>query len=556
MKRFAWVFFFCWLCLSVWGQPPVQTLVPRQTISMGEAFQVQYVVNELPYFEGLQTPQFGPDFKQVNGPVMYNGTIQKEGKTIAVHNYSFTLVPLRKGRLPITGATAVYRHKKEVSPPSFVMVADQSLNEQDADVPWDETEKKNEPLLLVKASVNKKECFVGEPIVATFMLLSKVVTAAEVIKNPGFYGFSVLEMSRAGVQLVENDAITGYEKHQLRKVQLYPMQAGKLVIDEMTVHNYAQLTDTVTGFTTEKEIILTSTPISIEVKPLPPAKGETFTGAVGNFVLNAKLKEDEFKAGQTGQLKLTLKGAGNFLQLATPDIAWPAGIEGFEPKVSDDLRKEAVPEQGEKVYLYSFTGDSGGTYTIPPVSLTFFDPQTQSYATTTTDSLHFRVAPQKGLKTFIGKVKSPATSSPYVWIAIAAAALFLSGLLFWLAKRRKTNVVQKEAVPTVPTYKPLSYTAQLKALQPSEKDFKGFYQQLQQLVLQFLKSQYGIGTSSKATVHQQIDEAPFTPDQKKDLRFIIEECESVQYYNATPSLSFNALQAKAIATVSSLEKEK
>jgi hypothetical protein len=42
--------------------------------------------------------------------------------------------------------------------------------------------------------VDRRTCFVGEPVVATFKLFSRLQSKSEIIKNPGFYGFSVNDM--------------------------------------------------------------------------------------------------------------------------------------------------------------------------------------------------------------------------------------------------------------------------------------------------------------------------------------------------------------------------
>lgn len=558
MKRLVAIVLLLFTLFTGMAQAPVQTLVPRQTIAVGQSFQVQYVVTELQQFEGLHTPQFGPDFKEVSGPVMYNATITQNGKKIPVHNYSFTLVPLRKGKLPIAGATAVYTHKKEASAPAFITCVESTTRAGLAGLAQvlpleEEPEKVPLPLLKVQASVDKQECYVGEPIVATFTLISNIVAGAEVVKNPGFYGFSVVEMPRGRIPLTEMDIAAGYEKHLLRKVQLYPMQAGTLVIDEMTVYNIAEWPDAATGRTEEKEIMLNSAPISIIVKPLPPSPVDTFTGAVGRFNLQAQLKQTSIKAGQTGKLQVTLSGAGNFLQLPIPEVAWPNRIEGFEPKVEEDLQKEVVPEKGKKEFLFSFTTDSAGSYTIPPIRLTYFNPQTKKYETTATDSLHFTVTGQKGLKTFFNQPKKEEATPVQGWMIASIAVLVLLPLAIWLALKRKRKN-PKPLVQATPQTNSISYTEQLRKLQPHQKDLKTFYGQLQQTVYGFLKSKYGIAATGSSTLLQQIEKAPFSAEQKKELQQIIEECESVQYYNATPTLTFNALQLKAISVVSSLEK--
>ena len=552
----AAVLFLQFGVLLLWAQHAVQTLVPQKPVAVGQAFQVQYIVHDLSGFEQLQTPDFGPHFKLVSGPAVHSGSIVKGGKNIAVQNFSFTLVPLRKGQLIVNGALALYQHKKEMALPAFVtstdaappagMVSGFPPQRTDAITPATIIGQ-----LLVKAEAEKKECYVGEPITATFTLLSKVATVSEVIKNPGFYGFSVVEMPPDARQM--DGAYTGgYEKHLLRKVQLYPMQAGRLVIDEMTVYNMVQWIDA-DGMHREKEVILQSAPITIEVKPLPAPAGQNYTGAVGRFALQAQLQHKELAAGRTGKLQVTVSGAGNFLQLPMPEIQWPAHIEGFEPRITEQLQKEVVPVAGKKQYEFNFTADSAGTYTIPPVALTYFDPQTKTYTTVATDSLHLTVLPQKRFQTFLDNNRSPRGGSAALWWLLAGGAVGALLLLFLFAKKRKQKklepLLNRPVAPPQPTY-----ANRLKALSPTQKDLKAFYSELHQIVLQFLKQTYHIAPSGRVTVQQQLEGAPFSYSQKAVLAQVLQECEQVQYYNAVPSLPFTELQQKAVAVVSELER--
>ena len=46
----------------------------------------------------------------------------------------------------------------------------------------------------MKVLVDKRSCFVGEPVLATFKLYSRLESKSDIVKNPGFYGFTVQDM--------------------------------------------------------------------------------------------------------------------------------------------------------------------------------------------------------------------------------------------------------------------------------------------------------------------------------------------------------------------------
>src|SRR4051812_4023844 len=94
----------------------------------------------------------------------------------------------------------------------------------------DEKLKKNFFLL---AEVNKTTCYVGENLMATFKAYSRLNANSRVVKRPSLTGFSVLEMVDAynNEPSVEKWKGKPYFAHLIRKVQLFPLQAGTYQLD-------------------------------------------------------------------------------------------------------------------------------------------------------------------------------------------------------------------------------------------------------------------------------------------------------------------------------------
>src|SRR4029079_19772241 len=111
------------------------------------------------------------------------------------------------------------------------------------------------------------------------------------------------------------------------------------------------------------------------VKPLPrEKKPPDFLGAVGNFNIRASFQKNNITTDDDGNLKIVISGTGNIQLINAAKINWPGGIDGYDAKISDDINKVSVPMKGSKTYIYPFTVSNAGTYTIPPVSFSFFDP--------------------------------------------------------------------------------------------------------------------------------------------------------------------------------------
>ena len=516
-------FLLCFLPCAVWCQEKIQTIVPRHAIQVGEAFQVQYV--SFDKVSMIQSPDFGNDFQLVSGPRFYLGSTVINNTKTEVRNFSYTLVPLRKGRLVVKGATFVNDNKKTRCADAVVLV---QFN------PDDEPAISALPAgqeVFIEAVTSKKECFIGEPVVATFTLFSRLSSAAEIIKNPGFYGFSVVDMPGAleKAQSVESRGGNFYNTHILRKVQLYPAQSGTLVIDEMRVNSAVELMNPLTGVFTTSEKLVSSKPLSVRVKPLPQ-QAKNLSGAVGDFSIYAYLITNELESGKTGRLVITLNGQGNFLQIDAPEIQWPAGVEVFTGPITENLNAEMLPVEGSRRYEYNFMADSAGRFAIPPVLFTYFHPADKKYKTVTTDTLHFTVS-RAGTESGAEIAEQFGRPKNYVLPAITLAVLAGMGM-FLLQRKRKRTAAAVDPVP--------SYADRVRSV-PG-----GGYLQLQQVLYEFIKKQCGLSHLSRPDMDRHAKACLANPDGFLE---IWEECERVQYYNAQPEIDFEILRQQALAVV-------
>ena len=131
---------------------------------------------------------------------------------------------------------------------------------------------------------------------------------------------------------------------------------------------------------------------SIVVKPLPQNAPESFKGAVGHFTLDSKVVPNTGMVGEPITWTLTLVGNGN----------WP-DIKGLPPReVSRDFR--VVQPQAHRTMKDNGLFDGSisedvvliptqpGTYTLGPLSWSYFDPSKGDYQTITTPKVVVTVA--------------------------------------------------------------------------------------------------------------------------------------------------------------------
>lgn len=516
MKLAAIAYFFFFLLNNVAAQK-IQTIVLKQ-VTQGTAFQIQYVVTEPSNLISVNAPAFD-SLQLVSGPNYYNGNATVDGKLQPIKNITYTVVCSKIGKLKINGITANFKNAPEqkandvfitvVAAPNASFKAsssytDVSLFEPSSKADIDKLISDN---LFVKAEVDRTTCYIGEPVVVTFKLFSRLQSTSEVINAPGLYGFSVIDVLNINAAHQSVETINGkvFNTSILRKVQLYPEQAGKLTIDAMQLNNEIEFDDSLGRNNKKVEKEIASAPVIITVKSLPAKKPENYTGAVGQFSIDAHFAKSQLPLNEQGKLIFTISGKGNFIQFSPPIIQWPKGMDVSEPVVSDSIDKTITPTAGKRIYEYNFTVDSTTDYHLPPISFSFFDLQSNTFKTVTTDALTLKVT------NAIEKPEADYTTNKkrnrvLFWIIIA---VLLACSLFFILKKKKTKKPKTEVVPILP-------------LQTN------FTEKLSQLDLETISDKQACIEMQKL-INQIILERNLNSSQAKELQSIKNDCQLIIY---------------------------
>ncbi len=90
-------------------------------------------------------------------------------------------------------------------------------------------------------------------------------------------------------------------------------------------------------------------------------------------------------------LKLTISGRGNIKLINEPQFELPGDLEKFDPVINSRLDNSL---SGTKTFEYLLMPKSPGTFSIPPVEFSYFDPVSRQYKTI--KSQPFTVKVEKG----------------------------------------------------------------------------------------------------------------------------------------------------------------
>jgi len=597
-KIFFLLGLFVVLCqCNVLAQTRFTATISPGTIGKNENAELRLMIENAGQVQQIVPPSL-TDFIVLSGPNQESGMESSNGVTRQYIGITYVLKPKSIGKFKIEPAIATADGKSLRSNRVTLVVNNSTGNNQGnsqaaaglsgfyeptiQSVYKDYILKAGENLqdkinknIFIKVDVDKKSCFVGEPLVVSYKLYTRLKSESSIIKNPSFNGFSVVDLLAPGNTYYTIETLNGkeYNVYTLRKSQLYPLQAGAVELESAEVENeihfikeayvnrerdaldnmlrdFTQTTIPAEGLQDEK-VTLQSKPVTIMVKPLPDKEQTAlFNGAVGNFTIDGGLEKNSFTTDDAGKLKIAISGAGNMSMIIAPDIAWPAGIEAYESQTKEKLDQMTVPVSGIKVFEYPFTVNKPGSYNIPQIAFSFFDVKEGKYKTVMTKPFMLEVAKGTGKKQLVidgmkiktGQQQFSDTIFTNRWlIVIPLAMLLLAGLFVWFKtdKRKHSKVAvapvndepRPKAMATVAPELELTDVSVNPLLLTEEKliahDCRGFYEALNNELRKYLacKLQIPLSTLNKKSIAEEADRKGVAVATSLQVQQLLDEIE-------------------------------
>ena len=262
--------------------------------------------------------------------------------------------------------------------------------------------------VFIRAEVSKRSVYENEGFLITYKLYSLLdVTGFESVKFPEFEGFvsQEIELPENRQLSLENYNGRNYRTFTLKQTILFPQRAGTITIGAGKFEPVARVRsqqrmrsifdDWLDSYQNVKASLTTS-PINIEVKPLPAGKPASFNGAVGSYKMTSSISANRLKTNDAVTVNVVISGNGNLKLLKNPEIRFPNDFETYDPIVKTDLKVSANGVSGTRTIEYNAIPRYAGDFTIPPANFSFFDPKTGTYKTLSTDEYTLHVEPGEG----------------------------------------------------------------------------------------------------------------------------------------------------------------
>ena len=619
MKRIFRLLLFiaCLVPVSLWAQDdPRLTVSTNKQVVVGERFQVAFVANAegrdftAPSFQGF-TVLGGPMTSTSSSIQMVNGSVTRSTTV----TYTYVLQAYQEGTFTIGAASLTISGNKVSSQPVEVKVlpddgsgsrgsggyAGGGTQEQQQSTSDPQVSGKE---LFLKVIPSKKSAYVGEQVVLTYKLYTKVpVGSLSIEKAPSYAGFWTKDISEntGGALRQSSEIINGieYTSAEIQKVVIVPQRSGQLTVDPMTIECIAQVrtetshrrsNDPFDFFSdpffnrnyvnVQKE--LSTQPFNLEVKNLPVAdKPESFAGAVGSYTFKSDIDKTQLSTNEAVALTLTVSGTGNVELLQMPEPVFPPDFEVYDPKITTSTDATAQGLTGTKKAEYLVIPRRAGSFTIPQVEFSYFNPTTASYQTLTSEAYTLSVekgkddpeggvytSNQEGIKYLGSDVRHIMTGdaklrpmnttffgSPAYYVALLVLLLLFVIMLFVLKKREEmakdTAASRNRKADKVARGRLKSAAQYLKA-----KDQDKFYVEMSQALWGYIADKLGIERSklSMDTVSETMKEKN-VPDELTQL-FIdtLNSCEFARFAPGSAEEKMDDLFQRGIDVISKAEK--
>jgi hypothetical protein len=584
--------------------------VSKNKVYTGEVFQVSFSANG-------NISEFRPpalkDFDVYSGPNQSTSVQIINGNMSQTISYSYMIAAKKEGKYAIGAASATVNGNKVESNPITIEVikgappqqnqnhndpfADFFGNDPNAQQQQQQQQAKpsvDENDLFVRTYVSKKQAYLGEQIVVTHKVYSRLnLRNIQNLKMPGFDGFwSKDEKKTQFTSEVENMDGVNYVVVELSKVYLFPQRTGKLSIDPIElecivrkqVKKNPSIFDQFFGSAFQDVALkVKSKPVTVEVNSLPEkSKPAGFTGAVGKFNFSTQLSHDRVKANEAITLKLTISGTGNVNLAEGPKITFPDGFETYEPKLSESI-STAGGVSGSKTYEYLVVPRREGVYTLQDISFSYFDLDKKQYVTIPSPELKITVdkgdaGSSTGASVYAPKNEVAAQENDIRYIKTGDLQLEASGTEFFGSGRHyfllvlpvllffiflfSRSIYLKSQSNVVAVNERRAARLARKQLNQAEKLMKqnkrdAFYAEVLTALNNYASYKMNIPVAdlSKDTIYNHLVEKQVSPDTIQKFMNALQDCEYARYAPASVEQDLNLVYNNTVELITKVEDE-
>lgn len=256
---------------------------------------------------------------------------------------------------------------------------------------------------FIQVETDKVQAFEREQILVSWYIYTRgIIESLDRLKFPSLKGFWKEDIEPAPTLSFTDEVVNGvpYKKALLAVHALFAMSPGKAVIDEFKIRAAVRPFNSQLGiYTLGQASVYTraSHRVPIDVKPLPTeGRPHDFSGAVGDFKMGAVVEGESFKTNQPFSFKVKFEGTGNAKLIDLPPMQLPPTLEIYDQKQETKYYNNGRSFKQFEILLIP---REAGALELPRLTVSIFNPVTQTYVQRTADKISLNVVPDSGQST-------------------------------------------------------------------------------------------------------------------------------------------------------------
>ena len=416
----------------------IRSDVDRRTISMGESLRLTVTGDASERLDQLDLAALQFDWEILSTSSSTN-TSFINGARSTTRTLTLDLLPVRDGILSIpslsTGGNRTTPIAITVNPQVVSAGGDDSVR--------------------FDIDIDKRDVYIQEQLILTVTIEQAINLDGAEVTQLAIDGAIVEELTRRNFQRQINGRL--WRVTQLRYA-IYPQQRGMLEVPSLSLTAREVLPGrSLLGARLGKRFKLSKDAIQVNVKPVP----ENFPGDVWLPAVSLELRQswskppESMEVGDSTTRTLTLAAEG-LLSSQLPSItsmsdhSKSAGIRVYPDQESSDQIERTDGFLGQRTRSEALVASGGGSWTLPEVSVPWWN--------TETDTLQFATLPSSTISVGTPVIETPGAldmtqvaakpSSPPYWLtALAASGWLLATVLSWIVWRSRQRVNTEPSNP-------------------------------------------------------------------------------------------------------------
>ncbi len=605
MRKCFFLILMVFATLQTWAKDDVtlRASAPDVVVS-GDQFRLTYTVNtqDVKDFLAPQAKGFevlmGPSRSQQSSTQIINGKVSSSRSI----TYTYILMAGAEGTYNIPAASIEVDGEKIFSNSLSIKVLPKDKEDNGGSGQSGTSSSRNQAAsgkinandLFILATASKTKVHEQEAILVTYKAYTTVDLRQLLGKMSDQQGFFIQEVELPEQKSFRLEHYKGrnYNTVVYRQYVLFPQRSGRMEIpavtfDAVVAQRVAVSDDPFDAFfngggyvQVQKKVVAPK--IVINVDPLP-AKPSGFSGGVGSFKINSSISATELKANDAVTIKLTISGTGNMKLVGAPEVKFPADFELYDPKIVDNFELTSNGLSGTKTIEYLAIPRHPGQFKIPAVEFKYFDIQSKTYKTLTTESYNLNVAKGSGsepsqqvvsnytnkenvkvLGTDILFIKTGdsdlsvkgkyfyGTTAYYLWYIIPLL-LFVTFVIIYRKKAIENANVAR--VKTKKANKVAAKRMKLAGKLLAEKKVNEFYDEVLKALWGYISDKLSIPVSklSKDNIESELSNYGVDDELIKEFIDALNDCEFARYAPGNQSEAMDKVYSASIDVISKME---